>query len=100
MWHAALLQLNNDGWPRNQGVSVGSIPLSERHLSDGRRIIEQALVDEISITSTPAIPGAKAARGHGGPRDSGASTHPVGLRDGDAPEEPHPSQLRQILRVR
>jgi hypothetical protein len=26
-WHAAILELNDDGWPRNQGVSIGSIPL-------------------------------------------------------------------------
>jgi hypothetical protein len=58
MWHAASLELNDDGWPRNQGVSVGSIPLRETHPSDGRRIIESALVDEISITSTPTIGGA------------------------------------------
>jgi phage head maturation protease len=58
-WHAAILELNDDGWPRHQGVSIGYAPIREAHLSDGRRIIEQAIVDEISITSAPAIPGAR-----------------------------------------
>ena len=58
-WHAAVLELDDDDWPRNQGVSIGSIPLRETTLLDGRRIIEQAIVDEVTLTTAPAIPGAR-----------------------------------------
>jgi phage head maturation protease len=58
-WHAAILELNDDGWPSHQGVSIGSVPVRETTLLSGERIIEEALVDEISITTAPAIPGAR-----------------------------------------
>jgi hypothetical protein len=58
MWHAALLELDSDDWPRNQPVSIGFNPLFECMLLDGRCIVESAIVSELSITSTPAIPGA------------------------------------------
>lgn len=59
LWHAALLALDEDGWPGGQGVSISYTPLSETSLTDGARIVERALVDEISITSRSAISGAR-----------------------------------------
>ena len=57
LWHAALLDLDDD-WPGGRGVSVGIVPLGETSLLDGHRIIERGVVDEISITSRPAVAGA------------------------------------------
>jgi hypothetical protein len=57
-WHAGIVELDSDDWPRDQRVSIGYAPIRETTLLSGQRIIEEALVDEISITSTPAIPGA------------------------------------------
>jgi hypothetical protein len=59
VWHAALLELDSDDWPRNQSVGVGLNPLRECTLLDGRCIVEVAIVSEVSLTSTPAIPGAQ-----------------------------------------
>ena len=58
VWHAAIVELDED-WPGSRGVSVGIVPLAETALLDGHRIIERGVVDEISITSRPAVPGAR-----------------------------------------
>lgn len=58
-WHAALVELDSDGWPGHQSVSVGYTPIREAQLNDGRSILERAIVDELSITSKPAIAGAR-----------------------------------------
>jgi hypothetical protein len=58
-WHAGIVELDDDEWPRDQRVSVGYAPIRETTLLDGRRILELAFVDEISLVNRNAIPGAR-----------------------------------------
>jgi hypothetical protein len=57
-WHAGIVELDSDDWPRDQRVSIGYAPIRETTLLSGQRIIEEALVDEISLVYRNAIPGA------------------------------------------
>ena len=66
-WHAARLRLDDGGWRSGTGISAGWHVLSEAVLDDGRRIVERAIVQEVSLTTQPAVPGAPAPLGEAQP---------------------------------